>query len=92
MFDFPHPNPAPRLSRPEQLSAGYAQLQDVDQALIEAELNLKAAHRNYAQRRGPRPEGLYAEVVRLREQSRHLLDQLADLFLREEQRGPRHFT
>jgi hypothetical protein len=76
MFDFPHPNPAPRLSRPEQLSAGY----------------LKAAHRNYAQRRGPRPEGLYAEVVRLREQSRRLLDQLADLFLREEQRGPRHLT
>jgi hypothetical protein len=92
MLYLPHPDPARRPSTPEQLSAGYAQLQDVDQALLEAELNLKAAHRDYALRQGPGPQGLYAEVVRLREQSRRLLDQLADLFLREEQRGPRHLN
>jgi len=43
MLDLPHPDPARRLSTLEQLSAGYAQLQDVDQALLEAELNLKTA-------------------------------------------------
>jgi hypothetical protein len=75
------PQPAPT-STPEQLSAGYAQLQDVDQALREAERDLHAAHRDFAARQGPRPETVYLEVVRLRQQSRLLLNQLHDLFLR----------
>lgn len=76
----PHPSPA-QASTPEQLSAGYAQLQDVDQALREAERDLRAAHRDFAARQGPRPEAVYLEVVRLRQQSRLLLNRLADLFL-----------
>ncbi len=77
-----HPSPPPVASQPEQLSAGYAQLQDVDQALREAERDLQVAHRDFAARQGPRPEAVYLEVLRLRQQSRLLLNQLHDLFLR----------
>lgn len=89
MITLSHQCPAPIASRPEQLSAGYAQLEDVEQALREAERDLQAAHRDFAARAGPRPEAVYLEVVRLRGQARVLLNQLADLFLRDDQRGPR---
>lgn len=69
------------LDLPRQLSGRYAELEDSDRALLEAERKLKAAHVDYARRQGPRPDGLYLEVVRLRQQSRRLLDDLADLFL-----------
>lgn len=82
MITSSHQSPASASSTPDQLNAGYAQLQDVDQALREAERDLQAAHRDFAGRQGPRPEAVYLEVVRLREQSRLLLNQLADLFLR----------
>lgn len=87
MITASHPPQAPVSSPPEQLGAGYAQLQDVDQALREAERDLRAAHRDFAARQGPRPEAVYLEVLRLREQSRLLLRQLGDLFLRDEHRG-----
>lgn len=75
-------------STPQQLSTGYAQLQDVDQALREAELELHAAHRDFAARQGPAPDSIYREVLRLRRQARLMLDQLADLFLSEDLRHP----
>ena len=85
----PHPSlPSDSTSAPQQLSAGYARLQDVDQALREAELQLKNAHRDFAARQGPAPDGIYREVLRLRQQARLMLDQLGDLFLSEELRHP----
>lgn len=92
MINLP-PKPTPSISTgPEQLSAGYAELQGVDQALREAEQSLKAAHRDFANRQGPRPDSVYQEVVRLRGQSRLLLNQLAALLLRDESRPPQCLT
>jgi hypothetical protein len=82
-----YPSISPLPSTPQLLSAGYAELRNVDQALREAEQNLKAAHHDFANRKGPRPDSIYREVLRLREQSRRLLDQLGDLFLREDYRA-----
>jgi hypothetical protein len=85
----PHPSsPSDPSTAPQRLSAGYAQLQDVDQALREAELQLKNAHRDFAARQGPAPDSIYREVLRLRQQARLMLDQLGDLFLSEELRHP----
>lgn len=75
-------------TRPQQLTDGYARLQQVDQALCDAEKDLKAAHRDYAARQGPAPDGIYREVLRLRREARRMLDQLGDLFLSEELRHP----
>ena len=69
-----------------ELSCGYAELEEVDEALREAEQGLKAAHADFANSKGPRPEALYREVVRLREKSRRLLDELAEMFLGEDYR------
>lgn len=82
------PTPSNGSSRPHQLSARYALLQDVDQALRSAEKDLKAAHLDFAARQGPRPDSIYREVLRLREQARLMLHQLGDLFLSEELRHP----
>lgn len=79
-------------STPAQLTAGYAQLQGFDAALLDAERRLKVAHHDFTRQQGPRPDSVYREVLRLREQSRLLLQQLADLFLREEHRLPRPVT
>ena len=84
--------PAPSSAAPDPLTASYAQLQDVDRALLDAERDLRAAHRDFAVRQGPRPDSVYREVVRLREQSRLLLIQLADLFLRDDHRGVRNVS
>lgn len=78
--------PAPTM--PHRLTTGYAELEGVDQALREAEQRLRTAHRDFAARLGPAPEGLYGEVLRLRQEARLLLDQLGDLFLSEELRHP----
>jgi hypothetical protein len=85
MFQSP---PSPISTRPQQLSAGYAELQCVDEALRAAEQQLELAHRDYAARTGPAPHGIYREVLRLRRQARLMLDQLGDLFLSEELRHP----
>jgi hypothetical protein len=69
---------------PAQLATGYAQLECLDEALRDAEQELKEAHLAYATRGGPRPEHLYRRVVELREKSRRLLDDLAELFLHED--------
>ncbi|MFC5497897.1 hypothetical protein ACFPOE_10170 [Caenimonas terrae] len=92
MLQSPQSTAPPSASMPQQLSAGYALLQDVDEALRHAEMALQAAHRDYVARVGPRPDTVYREVVRLREQARVMLDQLADLFLGEEQRGHRQVS
>jgi hypothetical protein len=89
MFKLLQVSAAPVSSESDRLTAGYAELQGLDQALRDAEQNLKTAHSQFAKRQGPRPDGLYSEVLRLRQQSRHLLDQLADLVLREELRESR---
>jgi hypothetical protein len=85
-----HPSASP--SKPQQLSAGYARLQDVDQRLLEAEQQLKVAHHDFARRQGPRPDSIYTEVLRLRKQARLMLDQLADLFLGDDLRGTRQVS
>jgi hypothetical protein len=65
----------------ETLASRYAELKRIDQALQEAEQKLDAAHVDYANREGPCPDTLYQDVVKLRQESRKLLDELAVLFL-----------
>jgi hypothetical protein len=73
--------PAPEFSsRPDLLSAGYAELKIVDEALRDAEQRLQAAHRQFALGLGKQPDGLYCDVVLLRQRSRRMLDALGDLF------------
>lgn len=72
---------------PSSLASSYAELEAIDDALREAEQRLKAAHLAYAKREGPCPDHQYREVVHLRERSRELLDDLADLFLGEDYRS-----
>ena len=74
------------------LSTGYAELRHVDQALHEAERKLADAHKDFVNRTGPSPQGIYREVLRLRQQARLMLEQLAELFLSEELRGHRPFS
>ena len=88
MFHPQQPQAPSGAATQQQLSAGYAQLQDVDQALCNAERDLRAAHRDFAARQGPRPESIYREVLRLRQQAREMLDQLGDLFLSDDLRHP----
>lgn len=75
-----------RPGRRHRLSASYAELRNVDEALREAESRLEAAHQQFAQRQGPRPDSLYREVLRLRDRSRQLLGELGDLFVAEDSR------
>lgn len=88
MFQPQHPSAPSQPATPHRLTAGYAELQDVDHALREAERELKVAHRDFAARQGPAPDGIYREVLRLRRQVRLLLDELGDLFFSEELRHP----
>jgi len=85
-----HPSAPSQPATPHRLTVGYAQLQDVDQALLEAERDLKVAHRDFAARQGPAPDSIYREVLRLRQQARLLLNELGDLFLSEDLRH--HFS
>lgn len=71
---------------PAHLASSYAELEAIDDALRDAEHDLKEAHLAYASREGPRPDHQYQRVVDLREQSRQLLDDLAVLFLDEDYR------
>lgn len=76
---------------PQRLSTGYAELQAVDRALLEAEQKLEAAHRDFAAGAGPARDGMYGmygEVLRLRREARRMLDQLGDLFLSDDLRHP----
>jgi DNA-binding PucR family transcriptional regulator len=74
---------SPRPGRPQKLCSGYAELQDVDQALRDAEHRLEAAHKQFARGVGPRPDSLFREVLQLRDHSRRLLDELGDLFVED---------
>lgn len=77
----------PRPGRPQKIRRGYAELQQLDQALRQAEHRLQAAHAQFACGQGPRPDsGLYREVLELRDRSRRLLDELGDLFTAEDSR------
>jgi hypothetical protein len=82
MFGFFASN-LPRPGRAQKLCSSYAELQDVDQALRDAEHRLGAAHTQFARGLGPRPDGLYREVLQLRDHSRRLLDELGDLFVED---------
>ena len=72
------------------LSKGVAanRITAADTAYEQAKKDLNAAHRDFAARRGPRPDSIYREVLRLRMQARLMLDQLGDLFLSEDLRHP----
>jgi hypothetical protein len=66
-----------------QLRSGYAELSQVDEALRQAEEKLRAAHGHVAKGQAARTEALYREVLSLRQQSRVVLDGLADMWLAE---------
>lgn len=64
----------------EVLASDYRALEQVDQALRQAERNLLAAHFQPADRVGPRPEVIFQEVLTLRAKSRQLLTGLGEKF------------
>lgn len=83
MFDF-FPKPPFQSTRTDPVKARYAELQDVDRALRDAESKLKTAHLAFARHEGPPPDALYRDVVRLRQQARNLLSSVGDLFFAEQ--------
>lgn len=64
-----------------QLAQRYEELVMVERDLRQAQSNLLAAHHNFANHDGPRPEIIFRQVLRLRQQSRALLSRLGEDFV-----------
>lgn len=64
------------------LASGYDELTRVDQALRDAERRLDQAHRDCAGQLGPRQATeVYREVLSLRDRSRQVLSELAEIWV-----------
>jgi hypothetical protein len=72
----------PASDLPARLRSGYEQLTQVDQALRDAEQRLLNAHVQPG-RDGARAQEVYLEVLSLRDRSRRVLDELAEVWAGE---------
>jgi len=76
-----HRDPTDRFDAGEILASGYDELTRVDEALRDAERQLRAAHSQCLEDGPRRAQQLYLEVIALRDKSRSMLAVLGEIWV-----------